>query len=76
MEQCPGDQQGVTLVVYLDDTWIFAPDTSAMLDKIELVFNWLKSFNLKIKPKNVTFSGQHNFSGHILSADRISANSE
>ena len=55
MEQCLGNQQYVTLLLYLDDICIFAPDVSAMLDQIELVFNWLKSFNLKTKPKNVTF---------------------
>ena len=53
MEQCLGDQQFVTLPLYLDDICIFAPDVSAMLDQIELVFSWLKAFNLKIKPKNV-----------------------
>ena len=55
MEQCLGDQQFVTLMLYLDDICIFVPDVSTMLDQIELVFNQLKSFNLKIKPKNVTF---------------------
>ena len=56
MEQCLGDQQFVTLLLYLDDICIFAPDVSAMLDQMELVFNQLKLFNLKIKPKNLTFS--------------------
>ena len=56
MEQCLGDQQFVTLLLYLDDICTFAPDVSAMLDQIELVFNQLKSFNLKIKLKNVIFS--------------------
>ena len=55
MEQCLGDQQFVTLLLYLDDICIFAPDVSATLDQIELVFSQLKSFNLKIKPKNVIF---------------------
>ena len=32
MEQCLGDQQSVTLLLYLDDICIFAPDVSAMLD--------------------------------------------
>ena len=56
MEQCLGDQQFVTLLLYLDDICIFAPDVSAMLDQIKLVFSQLKAFNLKIKPKNVDFS--------------------
>ena len=42
MEQCLGDQQFVTLLLYLDDICIFAPDASTMLDQIEFIFNWLK----------------------------------
>ena len=75
MEQCLGDQQFVTLLLYLDDICIFAPDISAMLDRIELVFSWLKDFNLKIKPKKCYFfQASMIFLGHILSADGISAN--
>ena len=55
MEQCLGDQQCVTLLLYLDDICIFAPDVSTMLDQTELVFNQLKSFNLKIKLKKCYF---------------------
>ena len=51
MGQCLGDQQFVTLLLYLDDICIFALHVSTMLDQIELVFNQLNSFNLKIKPK-------------------------
>ena len=47
MEQCLGNQQFVTLLLYLDDICIFAPDVSAMLEQIELVLSWLKAFNLK-----------------------------
>ena len=52
MEQCLGDQQSVTLLLYLDDICIFAPDVSAMLDRMELVFSQLKSFSLKLSQKN------------------------
>ena len=77
MEQCLGDQQFVTLLLYLDDICIFAPDVSAMLDQTELVFSWLKAFNLKIKLKKCYFfQASVIFLGHILSADRISANPE
>ena len=57
MEQCLGDQQFVTLLLYLNDISIFAPDASAMLDQIELVFSQLKAFNLKIKLKMLFLSG-------------------
>ena len=55
MEQCLGDQQFVTLLLYLDDICIFAPTIDDMLDWIELVFNRLKQYNLKIKPKKCQF---------------------
>ena len=77
MEQCLGDQQFVTLLLFLDNICIFAPDVSTMLDQIKLVFNWLKSFILKIKPKICYFfPASLVFLGHILSADGISANPE
>ena len=77
IEQCLGDRQFVTLLLYLDDICIFAPDVSAMLDQIELVFSQLKAFNLKIKLKKCYFfQASVIFLGHILSADRISANPE
>ena len=76
VEQCLGDQQFVTLLLYLDDICIFTPDVSAMFDQIGLVFNWPKSFNLKSCQKVSFLSGQHVFLGHVLSADGISANPE
>ena len=55
MEQCHGDQQFITLLLSLDDICIFAPDISTMLDQIDLLFDWLKSFNLKINLKKCYF---------------------
>ena len=39
MEQSLGDQQFVTLLLYLDDICIFAPTIDEMLDCIQLVFH-------------------------------------
>ena len=77
MEQCLGDQQFVTLLLYLNDICIFAPTIDKMLDHIELVFDRLKQFNLKIKPKKCQFFDTSIlFLGHILLAKGISANPE
>ena len=77
MEQCLGDQQFVTLLLYFDDICIFAPTIDDMLDQIELVFNRLKQYNLKIKPKKCQFFDTSVlFLGHILSAKGILANPE
>ena len=54
MEQYLGDQQFVTLLLYLNDICIF-PTKDDMLDHIELVFNRLKQFNLKFKPTKCQF---------------------
>ena len=48
MEQCLGDQQFVTLLLYLDEICIFFPTIGETLDCIHLVFDRLKKFNLKI----------------------------
>ena len=53
MEQCLGDQQFVTLLLYLDDICIFAPTIDEMLDKIQLVFDRLKNAILKSSLRNV-----------------------
>ena len=77
MEQCLGDQQFVTLLLYLNDICIFAPDVSTMLDQIKWVFSQLKAFNLQIKQKKCYFfQASVIFLGHVLSDDRISANPE
>ena len=75
MEMCLGDQQFVTLLLYLDDISIFATSIDEMLDCIDLVFKWLEEFNLKIKPKKCHFF-QHSiiFLRHVLSVEGISAN--
>ena len=77
MEQCLGDQQFVTLLLYLDDICIFALSIEEMLDQIELVFNRLKEFHLKIKPKKCHFYDTSVlFQGHVLSSKGISTNPE
>ena len=77
MEQCLRYQQFVTLLLYLDDICIFAPTIDEMLDRIQLVFDRLKKFNLKIKPKICQFfSPSVLFLGHVLSPKGISANPE
>ena len=63
MEMCLGDQQFVTLLLYLDDICIFAPSVDEMLDQIEIVYGRLKDFNLKIKPKKCHFPMQCGVSG-------------
>ena len=77
MEMCIGDQQYVTLLFFLDDICIFSEAVDQMLDRIALVFETLKSFHLKIKPKkSFFFQKSVTFLRHILSAEGISPNPE
>ena len=58
MGQSLGDQQFTTLFLYIDDICIFASDVDVMLDQIEIVFNRLKNFHLKLSLKRATFQNQ------------------
>ena len=73
MEMCLGDQQFVTLLLYLDAIGVFAASIDEMLYWIELFFFLrLKGFNLTIKSKEVSFlSAQHSLLGvcFIISAN-------
>ena len=51
MEHCLGDQQFDTLLLHLDDICIFVLSIKVMLDWMQLMFNRLKEYDLKIKPK-------------------------
>ena len=74
MEMCLRDQQFITLL-YLDDICVFASSVDQMLDHIELVFNRLESFNLKIKPsKSSFFQTEVLFLGYILTGNGIKPN--
>ena len=55
MEMCLGDQQYLTLLFYLNDICIFGSSIDEMLDRIAMVLQHLKDFNLKIKPKKLFF---------------------
>ena len=77
LEQCLGDQKVFTLLLCLDNICIIAPAIDDMLDQIELVFDRLKQFHLKIKPKKCQFFNTCVlFQHHILLASGISANPE
>ena len=75
MEMCIGDQQYITLLFYLDNICVFAETADQMLHRIQLVFNRLKEFSLKIKPKKSHFfKAEVDFLGHVLSKNGVSPN--
>ena len=66
------------LLMYLNDICMsFAHTINDMLNHIELVFDRLEQFNVKMKPKKCHFfNNSVVFLGHILSDEGISANPE
>ena len=67
MEMCLGDQQYLMLLFYLDNICIFGSSIDEMLDRIAMVLQRLKDFNLKIKPKNHSSFSQTCYSWAICS---------
>ena len=45
MEMCLGDQQFVTLLLYINNICVFVASIDEMLDQIELFFSRLKEFD-------------------------------
>ena len=77
MEMCLGDQQYLTLLFYLNDICVFSSSIDEMLDRIALVFDCLKEFNLKIKlERSYFFQSNVLFLGHLLLKDGILPNPE
>ena len=77
IEMCLGDQEFVTLLFYLDNICIFAANVNEMLGHMEIVFQRLKDFNLKIKPKKChIFQYSIVFLRYVLSAEGICDNPE
>lgn len=67
-----GDQNFMSLLCYLDDVLVFAPTESLALERLQMVFERLKSHNLKLAPKKCNFLRRTvKFLGHIISADGI-----
>ena len=72
---CLGDQQFVTLLLYLGNMCVFVVSIDEMLEHIKLVFKRMKEFNSNLKPKKCnSFQCGKVFLGYVLSANSISAN--
>lgn len=62
-----GDQNYLSLLVYLDDLLVYAPDENTALERLEMVFSRLRGHNLKLAPKKCFFLRKSvRFLGHIV----------
>lgn len=65
------------VLVYVDDILLFCDTFENHLQHLQLVFDRLRSANLKLKPPKCKFALQKvNYLGHIISKDRIEVNPE
>ncbi|CAL9689220.1 unnamed protein product [Knipowitschia caucasica] len=68
-----GDQNYLSLLCYLDDLLVFAPDEETALKRLEMVFSRLRVHNLKLLPKKCFFLRRSvKFLGHIVDESGVS----
>lgn len=69
-----GDQNFLTLLCYLDDLLVFAPNESEALKRLELVFIRLRAHGLKLAPKKCHLLRRSvRFLGHVIDQKGVSA---
>ena len=72
-----GDQNFLSLLCYLDDILVFAPNEQLALQRLEMVFERLKAHNLKLAPKKCHIMRPSvKFLGHIVTKEGISTDPE
>lgn len=68
-----GDQNYLSLLCYLDDLLVFAPDEDTALQRLEMVFERLRGHNLKLAPRKCFFLRKSvKFLGHIIDQNGVS----
>lgn len=68
-----GDQNYLSLLCYLDDLLVFAPNEETALQRLTMVFERLCGHNLKLAPKKCFFLRRSvKFPGHIVDENGVS----
>lgn len=72
-----GDENFLSLLCYLDDVLVFAPNEELGLQRLEMVFERLRVHNLKLAPKKCHFMQRSvKFLGHIVGESGIATDPE
>lgn len=73
MQRMFGDQQGQSLLLYLDDIIIFSSSVEQHLLRLEMVLGRLQGQGLKVKAEKCAFfQEQVSYLGHIISSQGVS----
>ena len=68
-----GDQQGQSLLLYLDDIIIYSSSVEKHLQRLEMVLGWLQREGLKAKAEKSAFFQQWMlYLGHVISSQGVS----
>ena len=77
MDKIFGDQNFQTLLIYLDDILVPASTFEQMLERLEMVFNRLEQYSLKVKQEKCHFFKKKiHFLGHVVSEAGIGTDPE
>lgn len=69
--------QGIHCFVYLDDIVIYSYDLPSHIEKLNLVFNKLRNFRLKLQPDKCEFLRKEvAYLGHVISGEGVKPNPE
>ncbi len=67
-----GDQNFLTLLCYLDDLLVYAPDECEAIKRLEMVFSRLREHGLKLAPKKCHFLRRSvRFLGHVIDSSGV-----
>ena len=74
METCLGDLNMQICVIYLDDLIVFSDTFEEHMERLELIFNRLRQYNLKLAPQKCVFcKTEVDYVGYTVSERGISA---
>ena len=77
MTACLGEHNFESLLIYLDDVIVFSSTYKEHLQRLELVFQSLRRFGLKLKPRKCHLLQEKvNYLGHVISAKGIETDPE
>ena len=75
MQNCLGKLNLIYCLIYLDDLIIFSQTVEEHLHQLRVVFQWLREYNLKLKPSKCSpFKEEINFLAHWVSKQGVRPN--
>ena len=72
MQNCLGELNHIYCLIYLDDLIMFSQTTEEHLHQLHIVFDWLREYNLKLKPSKCSlFKEEINYLAHWVSKQGV-----